>query len=377
MKIAVNTRLLLKEKLGGIGWFTYQTLKRIVKDHPEHRFYFIFDRQWNEEFIFADNVIAVKLGPQSRHPFLWYIWFNFSVSRFLNKIRPDLFLSPDGFIPLKSEIPSLAVIHDINFFHLPDNLPFFVRTFYLRYFPVYASKSTRIATVSEYSKSDIVKSYNTNPDKIDVVYNGSDTIFVPLPEEEQKLVRKQYSKGKEYFVFIGSLIPRKNICRLLQAFEEFKQKTGSENKLIIIGAQLFPNCCAIDLHKKMLFKNDVIFTNRIARAEMTKVLASARALVFVSYFEGFGIPLLEAFRCDIPVVAGNKTALPEIGGDAALYVDPFSIKEIADAMAEINSNEELRKELIKAGRIRRDMFTWEKTAQKLWNSIEKTLNDKL
>ena len=377
MKIAINTRLLIKEKLGGIGWFTYQTLIRITRDHPEHHFYFIFDRKWNEEFVFSDNVTPIKLGPQARHPILWYIWFMFSIPRFLKKYKPDLFLSPDGFIPLKSNIPSLAVIHDINFYHLPQDYPFFVRYFYLKYFPLFAARSKRIATVSEFSKSDIVKSYNINPDKIDVVYNGSDPVFIPLPTDKQKQLKEKYSNGEDFFVFIGSLVSRKNLSRMIEAFDIFKEKTGLLHKLIIIGDPIFRQCNAVKAHAKMTFREDVIFVGRIPREEIRKVLASSRALLFVSCFEGFGIPILEAFRCEVPVITGDKTSLPEIGGDAAFYADAYSVDEIAKSMMEIEKNESLREDLINKGRLRKEHFTWEKTAVKLWDCIEKTIPDKL
>jgi glycosyltransferase involved in cell wall biosynthesis len=301
----------------------------------------------------------------------------FSVPRFLKKYKPDLFLSPDGFIPLKTSIPSLAVIHDINFFHLSENLPFFVRKFYLKYFPLYAEQSTRIATVSEYSKSDIVKSYTINPDKIDVVYNGSDPVFVPLPLDEQKQVKNEFSDGKDFFVFIGSLLPRKNLCRMLEAFDIFKEKYGLSHKLIIIGDKMFRYCHAHETHAKMKFKDDVIFSGRIPREEIRKVLASSRALLFVPSFEGFGIPILEAFRCEVPVISGDKTSLPEVGGDAVLYTDPFSVKDIAEAMMKIEEDKSLREELVKKGKLRKDHFTWEKTAQKLWDCIERTVPDKI
>ncbi len=172
-------------------------------------------------------------------------------------------------------------------------------------------------------------------------------------------------------------MPRKNLYRILEAFEIFKQKTGLSHKLIIIGDKMFRYSRAMELHSQMVFKDEVIFTDRIPREEIRKVLASSRALLFVSYFEGFGIPLLEAFRCEVPVVAGDKTSLPEIGGDAALYADPFSVEDIAKAMMEIEINLALREELINKGRLRKEHFTWEKTAAKLWTCIERTVPDKI
>src|ERR1039457_2407091 len=159
MNIAVNTRLLIKDKLDGIGWFTYESLKRITVQHPEHSFYFIFDRKFNPEFIFSNNITPIVLYPQARHPLLFYLWFEYSLSSLLKRLNADLFLSPDGYLSLKSDTKSLAVIHDLNFEHYPNDLPFLVRKYYRYYFPKFANKATIIATVSEFSKQDNVKQY--------------------------------------------------------------------------------------------------------------------------------------------------------------------------------------------------------------------------
>jgi len=372
MNIAVNTRLLIKNKLGGIGFFACQTLRRITLDHPEHEFYFIFDRDWDEEFIFSDNIIPLKLGPPARHPFLWHIWFQYRLPRLLKRIKPDLFLSPDGFIPLKSPVPTLAAIHDINFYHFPQDLPFFVRKYYLKYFPLFGKQATKIATVSEYSKSDMIKNYHINPEKIDVVYNGVDIIFKPLIEEKQEEVRKRYSQGEPFFIFIGALVPRKNLPRLLKAFDLFKEKTKNGYKLIFIGDAMHSFREIDRTFSEMKVKKDVVFAGRIPREEIALLLASARALLFVSYFEGFGIPLIEAFCSGVPVVAGNRTSLPEIGGKGAFYVDPFSVESITEGMIKADQDLILRKNLILEGRKQKDKFTWERSAELLWKSIENT-----
>ncbi len=374
MRIAVNTRLLIKNKLGGIGFFTCQTLKRITREHPEHSFYFIFDHDWDPEFIFSDNIIPVKLKPPTRHPVLWHIWFQYRIPRLLKKIKPDLFLSPDGFISLNSNVPSLAVIHDINFLHFPEDLPFFVRKYYLKYFPLFAKKAQRISTVSKYSKKDLIENYSVAPEKIDVVYNGVDDIFKPITEVEQNKIREKYSEGNPFFIFIGSLLPRKNLPRLFKAFELFKQQTKSPHKLILIGDPMHSFREIDQTFSTMKFKKDVLFIGRVTRNETALLLASSRALLFVSYFEGFGIPLIEAFRSEVPVLAGDKTSLPEIGGNAALYVDPFSIQSIAEGMIEIDQNEQLRRQLISKGKLQGGKYTWDKSAGLLWKSIEETLS---
>jgi hypothetical protein len=155
MKIAVNTRLLLPEKLDGIGWFTFQVLRRLAANHPEHQFLFLFDRSFDYRFVFSDNITPLVIPPVTRHPVLWYLWLEWMVPRVLRRFRADIFFSPDGLIPLSLKIPCVTVIHDINFHHRPLDLPFASRWYYRHYFPGFARKATRIATVSEYSKSDI------------------------------------------------------------------------------------------------------------------------------------------------------------------------------------------------------------------------------
>ncbi len=374
MRIAVNTRLLIKDKLGGIGFFTCQTLKRITRAHPEHTFYFIFDRNWDSEFVFSDNIIPVKLKPPTRHPILWHIWFQYRIPRLLKKIKPDLFLSPDGFISLHTNVPSLAVIHDINFLHFPQDLPFFVRKYYLKYFPLFAKKAQRISTVSEYSKTDMIDNYALAPGKIDVVYNGVDSIFKPLAQKEQQKIREKYCEGNPFFIFIGSLLPRKNLPKLFKAFDLFKQETEFPHKLILIGDPMHSFREIDQTFSVMKFKTDVLLIGRVQRDETALLLASSRALLFVSYFEGFGIPLIEAFRSEVPVLAGNQTSLPEIGNDAALYVDPFSVQSIKEGMIEIDQNKMLREQLVSKGVTQGEKYTWDRSAGLLWKSIEKMLS---
>ena len=373
MKIAVNTRLLVKNKLEGIGWFSYETLKRITTQHPEHEFYFIFDRKHSEDFIFSDNITPIELFPQARHPLLYYLWFEFSIPQLLKKLQPDLFLSPDGYTSLKSKFKSLVVFHDLNFEHYPEDIPLLERKYYKYFFPKYAKKADRIATVSEYSKQDIVEQYKVLPDKIDVVFNGANENFVPLNKSEKIKTKKEFSNGASYFIYVGSLHPRKNLVNLLKAYDKFKTENSSSVKLLIVGEKMWNTSEIEKTINEMKFKDEVIFTGRLKVDKLHKVLASALALTYVSYFEGFGIPIVEAFRCDVPVITSNVTSMPEIAGDAALHVDPFSIDSIADALKKIDKNEELRNDLIEKGRQRRKDFTWQKSADNLWRAIEKTI----
>ena len=259
MRIAVNTRLLLKGKLEGIGWVAYETLKRIVLSHPEVEFYFIFDRKPDSMFLFADNVKPVVLFPQARHPFLFIWFFELSIPRKLRKIKADLFYSPDGYLSLRSKVPQVVEFHDLNFEHFPGDMPKIHLWHYKKFFPKFARKAKRIVTVSEFSKQDIVDCYQVDPEKIDVAYNGANMIFKPLSDAKKSVVRANYSFGHPYFMFVGSLHPRKNLARLFTAFDRFKQHNRNDVKLVIVGEKRWWTEPIQKAYDAMSCKDDVIF----------------------------------------------------------------------------------------------------------------------
>ncbi len=369
MLIAVNTRLLIPDRLDGIGWFTSETLKRITTSHPEHQFLFLFDWQIPDQFVFSSNIEPLSLFPPARHPVLWHWWMEYSVGKILRSRNPDLFLSPDGYLCLSSDTPSLPVIHDINFHHRPADLPFPTREYYRRQFPKFTRKAIRIATVSEYSKQDIAQSYSIDPEKIDVVYNGVNPIFRPVSKEEQEKTRSRLTAEEGYFLFVGMIHPRKNLINLLLAFDQFKEFSHDGIKLIIVGEPMFRNRMLWSTLKKMKFRDEVKFIGRQSPEQLRLILGSALALTFVSFIEGFGIPILEAMQCDVPVITSNTTSMPEISGSAALLVDPFSVGSIKKGLLRITEDSKLRDDLIAMGRKQREKFSWEKTSEKLWSSM--------
>jgi glycosyltransferase involved in cell wall biosynthesis len=374
MNIAVNTRLLLKDRLEGIGWFSCETLRNITINHPEHTFYFIFDRPYDQSFIFAPNVKPIVAGPPTRHPFLWYFWLQFVIPRVLRKTKADVFLSPDGFLSLRTKVPQVAVIHDINFYHQPKQLPFWVSWFYNRYFPKFANKAASLGTVSEYSKSDIVSAFNVAPEKITVCYNGSNPAYVPVSEEQKMLVKQKYSDGEDYFLFIGALNPRKNVPGLLKSYELYRQSYQSSQKLIIVGSAMHLTGEIEQTLSQMKYADDVIFAGRLDVADLHLVLASALALVYIPFFEGFGIPLVEAMYAGTAIISGNRTSLPEVVGDAALLCDPDDHQMVAKYMNDLSSNPELRKSLIEKGFVQSKKFSWEKSGERLWQCLSSAIN---
>lgn len=373
MRIVVNTRLLLKNKLEGIGWFSFETLKRITQNHPEHHFYFIFDRPFDRDFIFSDNITPILSYPPARHPYLWYLFFEYGIPYYVNKIKPDLFLSTDGWMPLNLKCKSVNVIHDINFEHHPEFIMPKPLWYYKKYFHQFAQKATRIATVSEFSKLDIQNTYQIDHSKIDVVYNGCNTLYKPLNEAEKQKVKDQYTQGNPYFLFVGAIHPRKNLARLFQAFDNFKKTDQKNTKLVIVGNQKGFSGEIEHTYLQMSYNQDVIFLGRKEIEELIFITGGAEAMLYISLFEGFGIPILEGFHAEIPVITSTTTSMPEIGNDAVYLVNPYSMDEITQSLTNISENQELKNQLILKGRRRKELFSWDITAEKLWNTINLTL----
>ncbi len=369
MKIAVNTRFLLKNKLEGIGWFTYETLKRMVANHPEHEFYFLFDRPYDNSFIFGKNVTPVVLFPPARHAVLWYWWFEWSVPRALRKIKPDVFISPDGYLSLSAQVPSVLVIHDLAFEHYPQYIDKISSAYYRHFTSKYCQKATKIATVSNFSKQDIISRYKIAAEKISVTYNGVKEQFQPLSENEKEAVRKQFSEEKKYFVYAGSLHPRKNIARLFKAFDKFKSDSESDYKLVIAGAKGWMMQEINEVYNAMQFKSEVVFTGHLNAEDLSKVIAAAKAMVYVSLFEGFGIPIIEAMKCEVPVITSATSSMPEVAGDAAIIINPEDETAISNAMMQLYSNEGLCAQLIEKGKWQHQKFTWDNTARQLWEIV--------
>jgi glycosyltransferase involved in cell wall biosynthesis len=368
MRIGVNTRLFVKGKMDGIAWFSYEILKRMVTQHPEHEFVFFFDRPYNPYFIFAPNVKPVIVRPQARHPFLWLLFFEIGIKRALRREKIDLFISPDGWICLHTNVKTINVIHDLNFEHFPHFFPPLVRKYLTSFFPRFAKKADRIITVSQFSKNDIADLYHVDKDKIDVVYNAASDDFYEIDEEIKNQTRQRLTGGVPYFVFVGSAHKRKNVERIMQAFDQFCEK-NHDFKFVFAGSNQYWDKDIKNTYHQLKHKADIVFTGYISTEEMNRVISSSVALVYPSLFEGFGIPIVEGFAAQVPVITSNITSMPEVAGEAALLVNPFSTEEIIDAMEKIAKDETLRTKLIDLGKKRRETFSWDISTQKFWKII--------
>ena len=374
MKVAVNVRFLLNDRMEGIARFNYETLKRIVTNHPEDEFFFFFDRPYNESFIFGENVKPIVLYPPTRHPLLIAYWLEVRIKNQLRKIKPDIFLSGDTYMPMNPGVKTVVVSHDLAFLHFPGHMRFFDKKFYNYFFPKYHKKADKIIAVSEFTRKDIIEKYKIESDKIEVVYNAGNGHFYPVNSDIKTEFRKRLTDGKPYFVYLGSIHPRKNIVNLIKAFEIFKERTDSDHYLAIIGRPAWKTRDFFEALNTSRYKSCII-NRQINREELPEYIGSAEALFYVSLFEGFGIPILEGFEAGIPVVTSNSSSMPEVAGDAAFLVDPKSPASIASAMEKLCTDPKLKAALIEKGKNRLDAFSWDKSAEKIYTILLETVNN--
>jgi glycosyltransferase involved in cell wall biosynthesis len=353
----------------GIARFNFEILKRIVKDHPEDEFYFFFDRPYSEKFIFAENVIPVVLFPPTRHPILMVLWQEFMVKKELKKIKPDVFFSGDTYMPLNPKVPTVLVSHDLAFLHFTDNVKFADKKYYNYFFPRFHNKADKLIAVSKFTKRDIEDKYRIASSKIDVVYNAANGHLKPTDEMTKQKVKEKLTEGNPYFVYLGSIHPRKNLVNLIKAFNVFKSNSENDYYLVIIGRPAWKTEEFYKALESSPFR-DRIITKQVDRSELPEYIGSADALFYVSLFEGFGIPILEGFEAGIPVVTSNLSSMPEVADEAAILVDPRSPESIAGAMTDLALDPTLRDSLVKKGFERLKYFSWDVSAKKTYDIIK-------
>jgi glycosyltransferase involved in cell wall biosynthesis len=371
MKIAINARMLKQIPDDGISRFTFEVVKRITVNNPSHRFLLIFDKKFDSTLLSSKNIDGIVLKPSTRHPLLWYYWHEWQLPTLLKKTGSDLFLSPDGIISLSSSVPAIPVIHDINFYHRPNDVPLDVGLYYRYFFRKFAQKASRIITVSTFSREDISSYLGINRELIDVAHNGVSEYFSPATSEEVKTYRDVLTGGCPYFLFVGNFSPRKNIPGVINAYNNFRSTSQYNHKLVLTGGNLFLNTETERLLKSSRWSSDIILTGIMIHEELRLLYSSATALVFVPWFEGFGIPAAEAMRCGTPVILSDQTSLPEIGGSAAIFVNPDNSAAITEAMVKVITDDNLRISMISRGLIESQRFTWDNCAEAVWQSVKK------
>jgi glycosyltransferase involved in cell wall biosynthesis len=286
----------------------------------------------------------------------------------------DLFHAPDFVLPpVKSNTPTIVTIHDLSFVRLPEMTMPGMSDHLSQWVPYSVNRATHVIAVSEATRQDLIELYQTPPEKITVLYHGVSSEFRPINEASRlAAIRQKYKLGTQpYILSVGTIQPRKNYRRLIQAFARLKLDVS----LVIAGGQGWSYETVYDEAQKQGVAERVYFPGFVAEADLPALYSAASLFVYPSLYEGFGLPILEAMACGVPVIASNQSSLPEVVGSDGLLVDPYDVEAMAEAMARLLEEPRLSQRLSEAGQARAAQFTWSDTATKLINLYEKIIEE--
>ncbi len=373
MVIAINTRFVLAGQLEGNGNFIYETFTRIAKQHPAHKFIFIFDQPFDEVFITSENIIPVVAGPIAKYPLLWKYWYDIKIPAILKKYKADVFVSPDGFCSLKTKVPQCLVVHDLAFLNQTLYMKKSHAAWLKKSTPKFLSKATTIVTTTSFLQQELIEKFGVDISKIEIVHSGANKLYQPLLTDDKIVIKNKYTEGKEYFIYSGLIAADKNLMNLLKAFSVFKKRQQTSMKLILAGRV----SATYESFKKDLqsykYRSDVLLIEHLPATELVNVVGAAYGFIYPSLVETFAVPVIEAMQCDVPVIAAETNSLKEIVTDAAIFVDGNSHTAIAEQMMLLYKDEKLRNDLIIKGRKASAAYSWDTTATLLWKSIEKAI----
>jgi glycosyltransferase involved in cell wall biosynthesis len=306
------------------------------------------------------------------------LWTHLRLSQEMLSDPPDLLFVPSHVLPLAHPRCTAVTVHDLGYHYYPEAHTTF-QNLYLRWSTRYnAGAATRVLTDSEATRQDLIRYYDTPEEKIAVVYPGRDETLAPLAEPTSLAgIRARYGLSDSYILFVGTLHPRKNLARLVQAFASLLQTLAATStppndalQLVLAGQKGWYYEEIFAQVRKLGLAERVVLTGYVPAADLAGLLSGALAFAFPSLYEGFGLPVLEAMACGTPVVCSGVSSLPEVAGDAALLVDPMDTDELSRALYQIVVDEGLRRVLVERGFQQVQLFSWRRCAQETLKVLE-------
>lgn len=372
MKIAFDALPLVSEKITGIGWCEAGQTAKMAELFPENDYTYNFfashDDIKNERIKQFLNT-GIKTNTANFSGYVYRLISNFlplPYCRFFGSADITHFFN--YIVPPKVKGKTVVTVHDMVYKAFPDTVR--ARTKYMLDTGLKKSmkRADLIVTDSEFSKSEIIKYFPEYQGKIRVVPCGVDLKKFSPCSDENKIERVKKSLGieGEYFLYLGTIEPRKNLERLIEAYGKFIKNKNNPPKLVLAGAKGWLYDDIFQKVKNLNLDDKVIFTKYVPSEDINAVMCGALAFVFPSIYEGFGMPPLEAMACGVPVLTSGEASLPEVTGDSALIIDAYSVSSIADGLEKIYSDENLRKRLSREGAERAKNFSWEKSAELLY-----------
>jgi glycosyltransferase involved in cell wall biosynthesis len=299
------------------------------------------------------------------------LWTHILFPRQVYRSGVDILHMPANVIPLFLPCPTVVTILDTTILQTPHNFTFWHRNYSKVFIPLSVRRSSLILTISEHSKNDIVRQFAIPHDKVVVTYLAASERFQPVANSEVSATKQLYDLDK-YILTVGTLEPRKNIIRLLQAFKKLRER-GFAGKLIHVGPKgwLFDDILAEI--ERLELRESVRFLGLVPLDDLVRLYNAALMFVYPSLYEGFGLPPLEAMACGCPVVTSNTSSFPEVVGLAALMVDPYDVSQIADAMLRVIEDRVFATSMREQGLERARLFSWRRCAQETVAAYEQCM----
>jgi glycosyltransferase involved in cell wall biosynthesis len=370
MRIAVDG-LSAKSLYHGMGIYTFNLLKELAPIAHEHNI-LIYNNS-NIFFNISKENNNVEIRNITKHRYFRIAWEYTSLPISLKREKVDIFWGPSNFLPPIKPCKFIVTIHDVSSFTYAESYPL-ARRYYYQWLILNAiRKADLLITVSESTKSDLIKLFHVPVHKIRVIYNGVNENLRPIRiQTELDKIKQKYNLPDEYIFSLGVLEPKKNIERLILAYIELKKSHIDLPKLVVGGSRKYgwKNSRVFQLIKTHKLEQEVLFTDFIPYDDLPAVYSLARAFIFPSIYEGFGLPAVEAMACGTPVITSNVSSLPEIAGGAAILVNPFNVDEIANAILDVLKNDSKRTEMIDKGFENVKRFDWEKSANEILEITE-------
>jgi glycosyltransferase involved in cell wall biosynthesis len=362
MRIGLNLLYMIPREVGGTETYARGLLDGLRKIGTNHEFILFLNREskdWKPavDSGFSSVVCPVNAVSRARR----FVYEHMSLRREIRKYRIDLLHSLGYTSPLFLPCPTVVSVPDLNFLAFGSLMTFARRTMLRLAVKEAVLRSDRVITISEFSRREILKTYNVPPEKVVVTYLAADErVAEPVTSQVSDSEAGMEWMGEPYIVAFSATYPNKNIPRLMEAYGEAKRRHAIPQRLVLIGHP-FPLKEAGQA--ELVRMRDVIWTGYLEQRRMLEVVRRAAFMVFPSYYEGFGLPVLEAMAAGLPVVCSRAASLPEVGGDAAVYFDPFSVDDMAEKIASAAIDASLRTTLQSKGIENLNRFSWEKTAR--------------
>lgn len=371
MKIILNA-IQYKRNSTGIGYMAYHWFSNVIKLKKANDSIDIILSKDSPSIISVNiNGVRILRSPFNKNQIIKRNIYELFPPKDAAK-QPGVFVSIDSKIPffMPRNLKKIQIITDLATYRM-EWVYQRSRVFYWRYMFKRAIRiADKVIAISGFTKQEIIDILHISPDKIEVIYcaAANDCSRVEEPAEQFR-VREKYGLNKKYMLYVGNFNPRKNLERIIKAFDLLKKIYGIEHKLIIVGEKgwKFNQKEAL---KDIVSIEDISFLNYVESNDLSVIYSMADLFVFTTLYEGFGIPLIESQRCGVPVLASNTSCFEEVAGKGALYVDPYNESDICEGMYQILSDYTLRQQLIKEGYNNSERFSWEKSAEQLYKTIE-------